>query len=175
MDDAMTFKRSNEMKYDMSREDTIKVSSWLYDEVAGEVMHDIKLDMVISKDTFNILTIETTIDTPKYLNCQEAIQGLQRLVGLNLARGFNKQVLAINGGVRGCFHLNNMIMQIGSTSLLSNIFKTEEGIMKWKKWVARCKKDPDNVKENVKIRSNQVPEIKNSCYVFQDKGCIDTS
>ncbi len=167
MKGEMILKRSNDLVFDMNDDKNIIISSTLYDVIAGDVMHDIRLDMVVSKGSFDIISIHANVKTPDYLRCHEAVRGISGLAGLNLCRGFNRKVLDLVGGVKGCFHLNNMILQVGSAAFLSQIFKTGQGIKKWQDWVEQCKQHPENLDENINCRIHQVPEINNSCYVCQ--------
>lgn len=165
MEDGMKFKRSVEIEYDVSNDENIIVSSYLHDEVAGSVMHDIEVNMVIARHTLNIMSINGKINKPDYLNCQDALKGIEGLVGLSLKRGFNKQMLSAIGGIKGCFQLNNLLLQVGNSAFVAEVFRAEEQIMQWKRWVERCERQPDKVKENIEFRLNQVPELGNSCFV----------
>ncbi|MDY6880441.1 MAG: DUF2889 domain-containing protein [Desulfatiglans sp.] len=161
----MKFKRTHDIEMDMNDDQTITISSSLHDMLEGEVMHDLELKMVISKDTAEIISIDGKIHTPDYLNCQEALEGLRDLEGMNFAKGFKKVVLSLMGGVKGCFHFNNMLVQVGASAMVSRVFKTKEGIKKYKDWVKRCKKNPDSVADNIEYRLQQVPELTNTCHV----------
>jgi len=165
MDESMKFKRSNGIELDMNDDETVTISSFLHDVLAGEVMHDLELKMVVSKDTAEIISIDGKIKTPDYLNCHEALEGLKKLEGLSFVKGFNKQVLSLMGGVKGCFQFNNMLVQVGASAMVAHLFGTEEGIMKYINWVKRCKGNPENVKDNIEFRLKQVPELTNTCYV----------
>lgn len=161
----MKFKRSVEIECDVSNDENIVISSELHDELAGNVMHDIEVNMVIARHTLNIMSINGKINKPDYLNCQDALKGIEGLVGLSLKKGFNKQMLSAIGGVKGCFQLNNLLMQIGNFALVAEVFRAEEQIMQWKRWVERCERQPDKVRENIEFRLNQVPQLRDSCYV----------
>lgn len=78
------------------------------DRKAGDPMHD-KLLCITIDLKFNVIAAQATSRRNPYPGyCEEAVDGYQKLVGLNLLKGFRKAVRERLGGVAGCTHLSEL-------------------------------------------------------------------
>lgn len=78
------------------------------DRKAGDPMHDKLLCLTIDLN-FNIVAAQATSRRNPYPGyCETAADAYQRLVGLNLIRGFRKAVKERLGGVQGCTHISEL-------------------------------------------------------------------
>jgi hypothetical protein len=75
---------------------------------AGEPIHDMLLRIVVD-ERFNILEAGSQTRAMPYPGqCDQHGEAYQRLVGLNLLKGFRRDVLVRLGGVAGCTHLTEL-------------------------------------------------------------------
>jgi hypothetical protein len=94
---------------------------------AGEPIHDMLLRLVIDEQ-FNILEAgAVSVRVPYPGHCDTFGDIYERLVGLNLMRGFRREVAARLGGVIGCTHLTEL-SQVLPTAVVQafagNVFDT---------------------------------------------------
>ena len=75
---------------------------------AGEAIHDMLLRIVVD-ERFNIVEAGSQTRAMPYPGqCDAHGEAYQRLVGLNLLKGFRRDVIARLGGVAGCTHLTEL-------------------------------------------------------------------
>jgi hypothetical protein len=75
---------------------------------AGEPVHDMTLRLVVD-EKFNVIEAGAeTVRMPYPGECDSFGDAYGKLVGLNLLRGFRREVTARLGGVLGCTHLNEL-------------------------------------------------------------------
>ena len=60
------------------------------------------------------MAIETAMEGTPYAVCSGAAPNHQRLVGLNLGRGFAKAMRERLGGPEGCTHLRELLLRHGA-------------------------------------------------------------
>jgi hypothetical protein len=76
---------------------------------AGQAIHDMWVRITIDR-RFNIVAAVASADAVPYPNgCEKIAPDYGRLVGLNLVKGFRKNVHELLGGVRGCTHITEML------------------------------------------------------------------
>ncbi len=84
---------------------------------AGSPVHDLLLRLTI--DTrFSIVAAEAVSDAVPYPGYCDTIGGAYaRLVGLNLVRGFRKQLHEVLGGALGCTHLSELAQTLPTVAI----------------------------------------------------------
>jgi hypothetical protein len=76
---------------------------------AGQPIHEMWLRLTIDRH-LNILDTTASSDAVPYPGgCESIAPAYKRLIGLNLARDFRKNVRRLFGDVRGCTHLTEML------------------------------------------------------------------
>jgi len=76
---------------------------------AGQPVHEMWIRLTIDRH-LNVLDAAASSDAVPYPGgCEAITPSFKRLIGLNLARGFRKQVKDLFGGVKGCTHLTEML------------------------------------------------------------------
>jgi hypothetical protein len=97
---------------------------------AGDPIHDLSLRITIDTQ-FNILEAEAVSDgTPYPGSCDQVGPQYQRLVGLNLVRGFRHAVRERLGGVNGCTHLTELTQVLPTAAIQAfagDVIDTVEG------------------------------------------------
>jgi hypothetical protein len=75
---------------------------------AGEAIHEMRLQVTIDVDLNVRDATATTSRVPYPGHCERIEPEYRRLIGLNLARDFRRNVRERLGGVRGCTHLTEL-------------------------------------------------------------------
>ena len=76
---------------------------------AGQAIHDMWVRITIDR-RFNVVAASCSSDAVPYPGgCEAIAPHYGRLVGLNLMKGFRKNVHELFGGVRGCTHVTEML------------------------------------------------------------------
>lgn len=85
---------------------------------AGQAMHDMRIRLTIDDD-LNILDAAVVTDAQPYPPaCGEVGPGYRAaIVGLNLGRGFRRAVLDRLGGVAGCTHMTELLLQFPTAAI----------------------------------------------------------
>jgi len=86
---------------------------------AGQPVHSMWLRITIDRK-FNVVDARASMDAVPYPNgCETIPPAYQKLVGLNLLRGFRKQTGEVLGSVRGCTHLTEMLAGMPTAAIQS--------------------------------------------------------
>lgn len=113
---------------------TLRVRAHLRDAYTGPagtaddvmVLHEYQLDLWVDETTHEITKIEVVPLNLPYEECFDAPGFLQRLVGLQLVRGFTGQALALLEAEAGCTHLNSLISDLAIAGLFSGYVRLQE-------------------------------------------------
>ena len=84
---------------------------------AGQPIHDMWVRITIDRK-FNIVAASACSDAVPYPGgCETIGPAYGRLVGLNLLRGFRKNVHELLGSVRGCTHMTEMLAGLPTAAI----------------------------------------------------------
>jgi hypothetical protein len=118
---------------------------------AGEPMHDMWLRLTVDKD-MTIIASEAVMDGTPYSVCPGVAPNYQRLVGLNIGKGYLKGAMQRLGGVEGCTHLRELLQQAGTVA-----FQTMFSL----RGQARKDQEPQKAIH---------PAFLNTCYTYNENG-----
>jgi hypothetical protein len=76
------------------------------------VIHDMRLTLRVRHPELVVTGVTASMQARPYTVCPDAIDPLQQLVGLSVARGFTRAVNERLGRARGCAHLTALIHAI---------------------------------------------------------------
>jgi hypothetical protein len=103
----------------------------------GEALHDMTIALLIGDDAV-IRDVGTRMRAVPWGACPESLAAYRRLIGLQIGAGFMRAVRERVGGVEGCTHLTDLIVQIGNTytqaswpTLIARQFAAEPDPRKW--------------------------------------------
>lgn len=77
--------------------------------VNGTVIHDMRVTLGVRHPDLVITAVAAEMASHPYSLCPDAVEPLQRLVGLSIARGFTRAVNERFGRQLGCAHLTALI------------------------------------------------------------------
>lgn len=77
------------------------------------VIHDMLVEFTVAIATFEITDASARFISHPNENCPQITDRYKLLIGLNVARGFNKKVRELFGGPRGCAHTTALLQAMG--------------------------------------------------------------
>ena len=93
---------------------------------AGQPIHDMWIRITIDRE-LNIVDAQATMDAVPYPGgCELIPPAYQKLVGLNLTRGFRKATWQLLGSTRGCTHLTEMLAGLPTAAIQTFAGETPE-------------------------------------------------
>jgi Protein of unknown function (DUF2889) len=84
---------------------------------AGQPMHEMWLRVTVDRSLTILDAIASSDAVPYPGGCESIAPAYRKLVGLNLARGFRRQVKELLGGVRGCTHLTELLAGLPTAAI----------------------------------------------------------
>lgn len=79
---------------------------------SGLVIHDMRVTLRVRHPDLVITAVSAGMDARPYTLCTDAVDPLQRLVGLSVAQGFTRAVNERLGRAHGCAHLTALVHAI---------------------------------------------------------------
>lgn len=93
---------------------------------AGQAVHEMWVRITIDTD-FNVKDAIAVSDAVPYAGgCDAIVPAYRKLIGMNLLKGFRKQVRDRLGGIRGCTHLTEMLAGLPSAAIQTFAGETGE-------------------------------------------------
>jgi len=105
------------------------------DITAGMAIHDMSIRLTLN-DNLKIIDICVSMDSHPYNICPEIVPNFKKLIGINISKGFRKNVYSKVGGVEGCTHLVELLFPIATTA-----FQTIYSYKAFKKAIIKTKND----------------------------------
>lgn len=97
---------------------------------AGEPIHEMHLHLTVDRELTITAATSDTLWMPYVGACDQHGDAYQRLVGLNLMKGFRQAVLERLGGTRGCTHITELCQVLPTAviqALAGSVIDTREG------------------------------------------------
>ena len=92
---------------------------WAEDGRAVATVHDMELRVRVRMDDLTITGATAEMHTFPHTECPTIEQAFAGLVGLNVARGYTREVQTRFGGPRGCTHLEHLARSLGPVVIQS--------------------------------------------------------
>jgi len=123
----------------------------------GDPVHDMWIRLTVD-DRFTVHAIEAVTDKGPFAACGSIVPNYQRLVGLNIGKGWTRAVKERLGGVEGCTHLMELLGPMATTA-----FQTIYPILAHE---AAEKAKAEGREQDKKAR----PVLLNMCHIFASDG-----
>jgi hypothetical protein len=124
----------------------------------GEPVHDMWLRITVD-DRLVIHAVEAVTEASPYPVCPAITPSFQRLTGLRIYPGFQKQVRDLLGGTQGCTHLVDLLGPLATTAYQTVFpYRAKE----YEEQLARENRPPD--------RPTRKPKLIDSCHAFASDG-----
>lgn len=82
---------------------------------AGGAIHHMRVRVTVD-DSLTIRAIQTAMDAAPFGLCQNAVDPVQKLVGVTLGAGWRKAIEGAMGGVAGCTHLRELLFNVATAA-----------------------------------------------------------
>lgn len=79
-------------------------------------IHDMEVEMEISIPELLIISVQGRMLSVPNDGCAESQGSIEKIVGLSINRGFTRKVRDLLGESRGCLHLTNLVLAMGSAA-----------------------------------------------------------
>lgn len=81
----------------------------------GEPIHHMRLTVVVD-DAFVVRAVDTQMPFTPLDECAQAVDPMQRLLGASMQRGWRLAIDEALGGVKGCTHLRDLVLNMGTVA-----------------------------------------------------------
>ena len=82
----------------------------------GEPIHDMFVRVTIDAD-FNIVAANAAVEAMPYSACASIAAAYGKIIGLNLLRGFRRQVGDLFADVKGCAHVSELLASLPTAAI----------------------------------------------------------
>jgi cytidylate kinase len=90
---------------------------YLSGEMRGPgAIHNMVIEMEVSVPDLRIISADARMLSVPNEECRQIRDSIDRIVGLSIRRGFTRKVRDLLGESRGCLHLTNLVLTMGSTA-----------------------------------------------------------
>lgn len=122
-------------------------------------LHDMSMRLTLDDD-MNVLAVEAVTDKSPFAVCPAITKNFQRLVGLRIAPGWNREIRKRLGGIQGCTHLVDLLGPLSTTA-----FQTIVPVLAREKGMAAMPSTDDG-------KEGKRPGLLNSCHAFSSKSPV---
>ena len=127
-------------------------------------IHQMVVDLVLEVSSLTITAVDVVMEVTPHLHCTSIEPSYEQLIGLSIARGFNRQLTERFGGPSGCTHIGALLRAMAPVAVQSI-------------WSMR-QIDPDNAPATVEANDAQGDDTEarrkamafnlNSCHVWAE-------
>ncbi len=107
--DTTVYRNGEELKAVGSVRDVKPAGLYIRDDVDPLTIHDMRVVLDISIENLSIVKADVAFGVYPNTACPSIIDHYDKLVGLNVARGFSRKVRELFGGPRGCTHTTALL------------------------------------------------------------------
>ena len=127
----------------------------------GEVerVHDMELRVTVRIDDMSIIEADAVMHTFPHVECPAIVAAFRSLVGLNVARGYTREVQSRFSGAKGCAHLEHLARSLGPVVVQA---------VTSRRALAVARGEADQV-----FATTGTPWIRNTCHVWVDGGVAE--
>ena len=132
---------------------------WAVDGSSVERVHDMELTVSVRLEDLTIVASEAVMHTFPHTECPGILAAFRGLVGLQVGRGYTRQVQQLFGGPKGCTHLEHLARSLGPVvvqAVTSN------------RALAVARGEADDL-----ISGTSSPWARNSCHIWAEGGVAD--
>ncbi|MBI2865543.1 MAG: DUF2889 domain-containing protein [Chloroflexi bacterium] len=116
------FSRNITVDIDEGENENLIVTSRMVD-----VFHDITVTLDVSHPGFTILDAHVEMAKVPSQNCYLIYPVAKKLIGLSIARGFNRSVVNLLAGVAGCSNILNLVLAAAPLAINAAHIREERG------------------------------------------------
>lgn len=111
-------------------EATLQLTATLRDTSAADdgvdIIHHLVIEALVDLPGLVLSRIEGRAIAQPYQECSLTAAAVGKLTGLNLARGYRREVIGILGGTRGCSHFLTLALDLAAANVLSTYLQMRD-------------------------------------------------
>ena len=123
-------------------------------------IHQMQVELTVKLPQLEIIDVRTVFETHPHLSCPKIIDHYNKLIGLNIARGFTHKVRELFGGPRGCTHITALLQAMAPAVVQST----------WSMAVRQRRESGLATGAVDKSRENMHKGNINTCHVWEEGG-----
>jgi len=125
------------------------------------VIHDMKVELIIRAETFEILDIVTTMQVHPYGECTAILNSYRQLIGVSIARGYSRKVKDLFGGPTGCSHIGALLIALGPVAIQAGwgMDRLHLDLAEW----SAVDLDSEDAERRLRLNTN-------TCHVWSENG-----
>ncbi len=132
---------------------------WAVDGSAVEQVHDMELRVTVAVADITITESDAVMHAVPHTECPGIVPAFRALAGIDIGRGFTRQVQGLFGGPRGCTHLEHLARSLGPVVIQA---------MTSKRALAVARGEAEDL-----ITDAGSPWARNTCHVWAEGGVAD--
>ncbi|MHC8509891.1 MAG: DUF2889 domain-containing protein [Rhodospirillales bacterium] len=118
---------------------------------AGDPVHDMWIRFTVDSEMV-VVDAEAVTHSSPYAVCPKAAEGYKALIGAKIQAGWRREVVRRTGGVKGCTHINDMIMSTMAVTAYQTVIAANG--------------------QNPTAQPGQKPPLIDSCHAYRSDGEI---
>jgi hypothetical protein len=132
---------------------------WAADGSAVHRLHDMELRVTVRLDDLTITESDAVMHVFPHSECPGIVPAFRALAGLQVGRGFTREVQNRFGGPKGCTHLEHLARSLGPVVVQAATSKRA---------LAASRGEPQEV-----ITETGTPWVRNTCHIWTEDGVGD--
>ncbi|HWD52225.1 MAG TPA: DUF2889 domain-containing protein [Acidimicrobiales bacterium] len=132
---------------------------WAAEEGFTQFVHDMELRVTVRVEDLTITDSDAVMHRFPHAECPGIVSAFRALAGLQVGRGFTREVQSRFGGPKGCTHLEHLARSLGPVVVQAATSKRAR---------ARSRQESDDP-----IISTPSPWVRNSCHVWAEGGVAE--
>lgn len=132
------------------------------DDVEPLVMHHMIVDLTVVYPQMEIVDAAVVFEAHPHTTCTAIVDHYQKLIGLNIARGFTHKIRELFGGPRACTHTTALIQAMAPVAMQTI----------WSMQAVKAKQSGATISEMVtpEERKRSLAMNLNTCHVWAEDG-----
>jgi len=124
-------------------------------------VHQMQLEMRVSLPELKILKAQVVFETHPHSQCPMIAKDYEKLVGLSIARGFNRKIRDLFGGERGCTHTNALLQAMAPAVIQAT----------WSVSIRKNREQGEGLGlRNAPDRDKRIAANTNTCHIWSEDG-----
>jgi len=133
---------------------------YVHDDPEELEIHQMQVELTVTLPQLEIIDVRTVFETHPHSSCPKIIDHYNKLIGLNIARGFTHKVRELFGGPRGCTHITALLQALAPAVVQAT----------WSMAVRQRRESGLAPGAVDKSRENMHKENINTCHVWAEDG-----
>lgn len=132
---------------------------YVADDPSPLTIHQMVVDLELSVPSLEITRAEVVFESHPHDSCPAIAAGYAALVGLAVGRGYNRRVVELFGGPRGCTHVTALLQAMAPVAVQARLAANR----------ARLTAEPDTDGAAERVRDLRLRNV-GSCHLWADDG-----